>query len=282
MSNQDFIGGGQQPYQTQPPYQTEEPYQTVAGTAPATGEGPPSKTDAARDQASQVAGTAADQASAVADTAKAGGQQVAAQTKAQVQQVTGEARDQVGMLMSRSRDELQSQASTQVQRGAASLRNLSQQLFALAEGRTHEAGDTVQWAQQGAQKLAGYAERLEREGPQALLDDTRRFAARRPGVYLLAAAAAGFAVGRLARGAQAVSGDGARGDGAGTAGELPSGWSAPATTRGSATGYGAPVGPGPGWEGAAPPAGVGTPTASEASPSYLPDDPMPGRAVEER
>jgi hypothetical protein len=52
------------------------------------------------------------------------------------------------------------------------------------------------------------AERLESGGLEGALSDLQTFARRRPGVFLLGAAATGFAVGRLLRGAQAANADG--------------------------------------------------------------------------
>jgi hypothetical protein len=57
------------------------------------------------------------------------------------------------------------------------------------------------------------AERLESGGLEGALSDLQGFARRRPGVFLLGAAAAGFAVARLVRGAQAANGDGSSGSG---------------------------------------------------------------------
>ena len=68
-----------------------------------------------------------------------------------------------------------------------------------------------QYADQAREKLSTFAERLDQDGPQALMTDLAAFARRRPGIFLLGAAGAGFVVGRIVRGTAAANGDGASG-----------------------------------------------------------------------
>ena len=62
------------------------------------------------------------------------------------------------------------------------------------------------WATSATPKprVSAFAERLDTNGPQGLLDDVTLFARRRPIVFLAAAAGAGFMIGRLARAGRAV------------------------------------------------------------------------------
>jgi hypothetical protein len=53
-----------------------------------------------------------------------------------------------------------------------------------------------------ADKVEQLARRLEQRGFDGAVQDLTNFARRRPGVFLLSAAATGFVVGRLGRGAQ--------------------------------------------------------------------------------
>jgi hypothetical protein len=102
---------------------------------------------------------------------------------------------------------LMDQASTEVrtvgrERGeqlAGRLDTLVQQMRALREGRVEEAGDLRSWMSQAEQRMQQYASTLRDRGPEGVLDDVRRFARRRPGAFLLAAGATGFAFGRAVR-----------------------------------------------------------------------------------
>jgi len=61
-------------------------------------------------------------------------------------------------------------------------------------------GQLVSLVRQGSEKLSSYARPLEGGGFETVAGDARRLARRRPGIFLVSAAAAGFAVGRLIRG----------------------------------------------------------------------------------
>jgi len=94
------------------------------------------------------------------------------------------------------------------------------------QGADERAGALGDYARQGRAQLSRLADRLD-DGPAAVLDDVRRFARRQPVVFLAAAGAVGFVVGRLVRGARDASqADGGDGQfpapvGNGRTGELP-------------------------------------------------------------
>lgn len=149
----------------------------------------------AKDEASNVA-------SAAADTARTVAGEAATQAKAMATQVT----DQVQSLFHEARGELMSQADTKSRQATSGLRTLSGQLSALAEGRTSEAGPLADYLQEARGKVSALASRVENGGPQGVLDDVTGFARRRPALFLLGAAGAGFVIGRIVRsGAAAVS-----------------------------------------------------------------------------
>ena len=56
-------------------------------------------------------------------------------------------------------------------------------------------------------RWSSFASRLEDRGIEGVVDDVARFARRRPGVFLLAAAGAGFVVGRFVRSGVSVARD---------------------------------------------------------------------------
>src|SRR3954447_26778870 len=75
----------------------------------------------------------------------------------------------------------------------------------MAEGRGAPSGPVGDYTRQAADRLQTAAGYLENKQPGELLDDARSFAARRPTAFLVGAAIAGFAVGRLVKGAKGGS-----------------------------------------------------------------------------
>jgi len=165
-----------------------------------------------------VARQAAVETSEVKETAKEGAKEVAHDAAEQVKAVTGQAREQFDRVVGEAGGQLREQAEQQSTRAAAGLRTLSDQVSALAAGRTDQAGPLVGYLEEVQTKVQGFAERLESGGPQGLVDDVTSFARRRPGLFLAGAAGVGFVVGRLARsGAAAKSSN----DAPETAGAMP-------------------------------------------------------------
>src|SRR5215210_4127369 len=169
--------------------------------------GAPQSATAVKDQASQAASTAVTKTGEVAGTATEGARQVASEATRQANQLTSEALSSARTLVDEATGSLREQAGQQTERAAAGLRTLSDQVRALAEGRPDEAGPAGDYVRQAGEKLQQVAERLESGGVEGALSDLQGFARRRPGVFLLGAAAAGFAVARLVRGAQAAHAD---------------------------------------------------------------------------
>jgi hypothetical protein len=61
------------------------------------------------------------------------------------------------------------------------------------------------YADQARRKVDEFANRLDREGIDGLASDLTRFARRRPGLFLLSCAGAGFALARVVRSQAATS-----------------------------------------------------------------------------
>jgi hypothetical protein len=163
----------------------------------------------ARSEAGAVATRAAEETKGVATTAMEGTREVATQAADQMSSVVGQAKEQIQTLVGDTRTEVQQQAETQAAKAAEGLRSLSQQFGALAEGRTADAPQLQQYLTTAQSRLSDAATRVEARGPQGLLDDLASFARRRPGMFLLCAAGAGFAAGRLVRtGAMTQTGNG--------------------------------------------------------------------------
>ncbi len=161
-------------------------------------------TSVARDQAGDVAETTRLQAGRVASSAGESARDVAGTAREQAQRVAGEASQQARNVVEDLRAQLSAESSTQTTRLAGNLRRLSAEAATMAETgdrSTPLPGLMEQLAQRGAQT----ADYLEQRGPDGVLAEVRSFARRRPAAFLLGAAVAGFAVGRIGRGAKDAS-----------------------------------------------------------------------------
>jgi hypothetical protein len=138
------------------------------------------------------------------EATKDGAREVAGTVNEQGREVSREARDQVRSVAADLRGSVSGQARTQNQRVADGLRQMSDQFGQMGPGDGSPAGQIVRRLGEGGRRAADY---LEDRGPEGLLDDVQEFARRKPGTFLLIAAAAGFAIGRLGRAAFAVSKD---------------------------------------------------------------------------
>ena len=142
--------------------------------------------------------TAKDEAANLAQTAKDSGGQVASTAKEQGQQVVSEAADHARSLLDETRQQLSDQAGSQQQRAATGLRSLGDELGSMADS-SEQPGLGAQIARQAADQVQDVAKWLDSRDPKGLLEDVRDFARRRPGTFLLGAALAGLAAGRLTR-----------------------------------------------------------------------------------
>jgi hypothetical protein len=162
-------------------YETEThfPTDSGAGTSSTTKE-------TAKETAAQATTSAKQVASEVTDTAKQQGRQVAGEVGAQARSVVADVRQTVA-------------GQVRTGHGAATdqVRKFADDLGGLNGGDSDTpAGRIVQQLSQTGHRAADY---LQDRGPEGLLDDVQSFARRKPGTFLLAAAAAGFVIGRLGR-----------------------------------------------------------------------------------
>ncbi|WP_258064344.1 hypothetical protein [Arthrobacter sp. ZGTC131] len=150
-----------------------------------------SKTDAAKEEAANVAGQAAGAAQNVAGTAKEEAANVASEVKTN-------ARD----LLHQAKSDLTSQAGTQQQKAAEGIRTISSQLRSMADAPDQQgvASDLIRQAAERSESVASW---LGNRDPGSLLGEVKSFARQRPGTFLLLAAGAGLVAGRLGRSLQA-------------------------------------------------------------------------------
>ena len=168
---------------------TLDQYGNPAAASPAgTLGGSPSKTEAIKGEASQVASQATGAAKNVAQTAKVEASNVAAEVKTN-------ARD----LLHQAKSDLTSQAGTQQQKVAEGIRSISSELRSMADASDQPgvASDLVRQAADRSQSVASW---LDGRDPGSLLTEVKSFARQRPGTFLLLAAGAGILAGRLSRG----------------------------------------------------------------------------------
>jgi len=155
-------------------------------------------------QAKGVTAAVKDESSNVAHTALDAGKDVAHEATTQAAAVAGQAKEQLGAVVSQAKDELRSELNDRSEQAANGLRKLSEQMKALTDGRPQQAGQLGALLGDAQLRVQAYAQSISQRGPQALFDDVAAFARRRPTTFLFVAAAAGFATGRLVRGATAV------------------------------------------------------------------------------
>ncbi len=162
------------------------------------------------DDASQPFGSTAttaqdtnDHAAQVGQTAKDKGAEVASTAADQAKNVAGETKYQAKQLLQETQTQVREQAGTQKDKAAGGLRGMSDELRSLADGTAGgaQSGMVTDFARQASDKMQEIAGWLESKEPGDLLDEIRGLARRKPGSFLLGAAVAGIAAGRLTRGA---------------------------------------------------------------------------------
>ena len=190
-------------YTTGTPTYTEptagNPYTTSTGDPYAVGESTYSTTG---DQSTKD--VAKGEAAAVKDTAVDAGKEVASTAKDEAVNVAAEAKQQVKSLLGTATSEVQNQASTQQGRLASTLRSYTDELQGIGQG-TAPSGVVGDLVQQAASKGSEIAQWLEDREPGDVLEEVRRFARRRPVVFLALCGLAGVVAGRITRGAVAAN-----------------------------------------------------------------------------
>jgi hypothetical protein len=116
----------------------------------------------------------------------------------QAKQVVSETGAQARHLIEEGVDQLREQASEGQQKLAAGLRSLTDQLRQMSD-RTDGSGMAAELIHQVSERTSDAASWLENREPGDLVNEVRRFARQRPGIFLAGAAVAGAVVGRLTR-----------------------------------------------------------------------------------
>lgn len=146
------------------------------------------------------AGTASDAASKAKDVGAAGIDQakaVASDAKEQATELASQASDQAKRVVSLTRDELRSLADERTQQLSEGLRRLSQQLGSISTGE--QGGVVEDIGRDIGHRVSSLADRLDRDGLDGAIRQVTTMAQRRPGAFLVGAAAAGFLAARVVR-----------------------------------------------------------------------------------
>lgn len=143
---------------------------------------------------------AQEEAEKVKDKAFDAAGQVAGSAQQEATHVKDEALKQARSLTDSAMDEVNAQASTQQKRLAEQSRTVTDDLARLARGERAESDMVNQFISMAADRAQKFTTQLENKEPVELLNDVRRFAARRPGTFLAIAAGIGLVAGRFTRG----------------------------------------------------------------------------------
>nr|WP_300144946.1 hypothetical protein [Propionicimonas sp.] len=156
----------------------------------------------AADQASDVKDTAVEKASDVKDAARDRGADVADVARDELARLAGDTRAQFQGLWDQASGQLREQASTGKQQLADLLHALAGELGEMAS-KSEQDGPVTALAKQASRRGGELSHWLANADASDVLAEVRRFARRRPFVFLAGATVAGVVVGRLSRGLMA-------------------------------------------------------------------------------
>lgn len=125
--------------------------------------------------------------------------QVSGMVVEQASQVTREVSSVAVRLADDVKSQLRDRAEAQLGQLADGMDAFYHELRALAEGRPDEAGPLVEYAHEGADRLGDLTQHIHEVGVDGVALDIKRFARRRPVVFLTGSVLAGLAIGRLLR-----------------------------------------------------------------------------------
>jgi hypothetical protein len=155
----------------------------------------PSRMPEAGPGSMSMADLVADEAARVGQSAKQAGDRVAHTAAGQARQVVAETTHQARGLLEQGRQQLRDQVAFRQEKVALRLATVADELREMAH--VSRSAPVSELADHGAESLHQLASWLKDQQPGDLVEEARRFARRRPGVFLLGAALAGVVAGRL-------------------------------------------------------------------------------------
>jgi len=147
-----------------------------------------------------------EQAKTVAADAGEAGKHVVDVAKDETRGVAGETKSQARRLVSQVGDELRGQAANQQSRVASGIKDVGSQFEQMADS-SDGSGMAAGLVRDAGRRVGQVGEWLDQRDPASLLEEVKRFARRRPGVFLAIAAGAGLVAGRLTRALASSSGE---------------------------------------------------------------------------
>lgn len=139
--------------------------------------------------------TSGDKKSEVADSARHVADDVGASARGAAGEVAEEVKTHTLHVIDDAKTQVRSQAETQTHRASEFTRDLAHELESMAEHG--DSGYLTSFARDGASRLERLSSHLDERGLEGALDDVRRFARRRPGVFLAGCFGAGVVLGRI-------------------------------------------------------------------------------------
>jgi polyhydroxyalkanoate synthesis regulator phasin len=159
---------------------------------------PPTGDPAGQHDSQNTVDSAREQASDIKDHAVEAGGHLAETSKARASDVVEEAKFQAKDLLHQTREELREQAERQQHRVADGLRAASDEFSRMAQS-SENGGMASELVQNAAARSGAIADWLGQRDPGSLVEEVRRFASRKPGIFIAIAAATGIVAGRLTR-----------------------------------------------------------------------------------
>jgi hypothetical protein len=173
------------------------PSAASAAAGPADGDnGSPS---GARDRVEAVAGQAGTAAAEVKDHAADAAAGIKEQAGSEVAALRDEARKEARNLAHEARERVGGQVEDAAGKLASIISGAGNELRAMAERSDQPDGPVTEVVRQLADRTESLAQRLETGGYRGVAEDVSRIGRNKPGLFLLAAGVAGFAVGRILR-----------------------------------------------------------------------------------
>jgi len=126
--------------------------------------------------------------------------------------VVNTAKEQALSVADEAKQRFKGEADKTTQRAASALSQSAQELSSMAAS-VEDPGPAAQLVQKAGQRVDDVAERIRQGGYEGIARDVTRWARQNPGIFVLAAASAGFVVGRVFRSVDPKSvADAARGN----------------------------------------------------------------------
>lgn len=148
---------------------------------------------------------AANEAATMKETVKSEAADLGTTAKDEARNVATEAKYQAKGMLDESVSQLRTQASTGQNRLADVVRDLAKEAGQMSQA-SDANGVVTRLAEDASRMGDDVAQWLEHREPEDVLDEVRRFAARRPATFLAIAAGAGFLAGRFIKGMQSDAG----------------------------------------------------------------------------